>query len=137
MELTEHRPGNHYFIRDINEQGVRVNETRYATSILVGAHLLDPDWPVSRLDQLDEKVVAAIAGLGPEVVIIGVEQSQALPCPRILQTFLGHGIGAEIMTLDAACRTFNVLMSEDRRALAGLIWPTPCQPSPADRSSDQ
>jgi uncharacterized protein len=32
-----------------------------------------------------------------------------------------QGIGVEVMNTDAACRTFNVLLSEGRRVVAALI----------------
>jgi len=34
---------------------------------------------------------------------------------------LGRGIGCEVMDTGAACRTYNVLVSEARRAVAALF----------------
>jgi uncharacterized protein len=34
---------------------------------------------------------------------------------------LGRGIGLEVMDTGAACRTYNILMSEGRRVVAALI----------------
>ena len=59
----------------------------------------------------------------PELVILGFGQTQHFPSIEIQREFLKNGIGLECMNLAAACRTFNVLMSENRRALAGLILP--------------
>jgi uncharacterized protein len=33
----------------------------------------------------------------------------------------GHGISVEAMATPAACRTYNVLLAEDRRVAAALI----------------
>ena len=122
MELTEHRPGSHYFIRDINDQGIRIGETRHARSLLVGAHYMETDWPASSLEDLQDGLIEPIVELKPELVVVGIGRTRTQPSPHVQHLFLRHGIGAEIMTLDAACRTFNVLMSENRRALAALIW---------------
>ncbi len=122
MQLTEHTPGGHYSIRDINDKGIRIGETRHSTSILIGAHFLETGWPVESLEDLDDERIEPIVKLQPEVVLVGFGRTQPFPSPAIQYAFLKHGIGVEIMTLDAACRTFNVLMSEDRRALAALIW---------------
>jgi uncharacterized protein len=35
--------------------------------------------------------------------------------------FYSREIGIEVMTTDAACRTFNVLVSESRNVVAALI----------------
>jgi uncharacterized protein len=57
----------------------------------------------------------------PEVVLLGTGRKQAFPAPRLLKTFYQRGIGFEAMTTEAACRTFNVLVSEGRTAVAALI----------------
>jgi uncharacterized protein len=41
--------------------------------------------------------------------------------PRISAEIMQHGSGIEIMSTDAACRTYNVLLGEDRNVLAALI----------------
>lgn len=122
MVLTEHRPGDHYFIRDVNADGIRVVDTRYAASLLVTADRLHTDWPVRSVGELNAETIAPILELEPEVVILGTGWRQQIVSSEDQAEFLRHGIGLEVMTLDAACRTFNVLMSENRKALAALIW---------------
>lgn len=121
MELTEHTGGDHHQIRGIEPERVFVTDQWYSASLVVGAHYIDPDWPVSRLDDLDRERVAPLVDLGPELVIVGVGQRQQFLPQAIQMAFIRRGIGIECMTLDAAARTFNVLMSENRRALAALI----------------
>jgi len=121
MELTEHTAGNHHQIRGVEPGRVLVSGQWYASSLVVGARYLDPDWRVANLNELDQARIAALVELRPELVIVGVGQRQQLLSHEIQFGFIRHGIGVECMTLDAAARTFNVLMSEDRRALAALI----------------
>jgi uncharacterized protein len=121
MELTEHSAGNHHQIRGIEAGRVFVTDRWYDTSLVVGARYLDTNWPVESLSQLDERRVGELLDLGPELVIVGVGQRQLILPRETQRAFLRRGIGVECMTLDAAARTFNVLMSEDRRALAALI----------------
>ncbi len=121
MQLTEHKPGSHHHIRSVDEHGLVINDRRYTSSVIVGARLLNADWPVLNLDDLNESTIEPLIEHRPEVVVIGVGKIQTFPDPAIQLAFMRHGVGIECMTLDAACRTFNVLMSENRRALAGLI----------------
>lgn len=121
MELTEHTTDAHHQIRGIERDRVFVTDRWYEASLVVGAHYLDPDWPVTSLGELDEDRVAGLVRLGPELVVIGVAQQQQFLPHETQRAFIRHGIGIECMTLDAAARTFNVLMSENRRALAALI----------------
>ncbi len=121
MQLTEHKPGNHHYIRKVDADGLLIDDQRYQASLIVGARLLQTDWPVASLADLNETTIAPLIEHRPEVVLLGIGQTQSFPHIDIQRQFLQHGIGLECMTLPAACRTFNVLMSENRRALAGLI----------------
>lgn len=123
MQLTEHRPGQYHYIRRVSEQELTIDETTHRNSLILGARLLIEDWPVRALADLDETTVAPLLELTPEVVIIGHGARPGFPAPGVQRLFLERGIGLESMTLAAACRTFNVLMSENRRAVAGLILP--------------
>jgi uncharacterized protein len=54
-------------------------------------------------------------------VLIGTGQRQVFPAPAFGVQFLKAGIGFEAMDTGAACRTFNVLVSEQRLVVALLI----------------
>lgn len=130
MDLTEHTAGEHHQIRGVEPGRVFVTDQWLSSSLIVGAHYLDTDWPVADLDQLGEEQIAPLVEMGPELVIVGVGQRQHFLPPQTQMGFIRHGIGVECMTLAAAARTFNVLMSENRRALAALII------SPEDNPAD-
>lgn len=130
MQLTEHRAGDHYSILSVEAHQItlryRDQASHHGHTLIVGAHLLHTDWPVTdltELDALDDTRLAPLVEPTPELVVIGCGATQPLPNPNLMQWFHQRQIGLEIMTLDAACRTFNVLMSEQRRALAALILP--------------
>ncbi|WP_376697217.1 Mth938-like domain-containing protein [Wenzhouxiangella sp. EGI_FJ10305] len=121
MDLTEHTAGNYHQIRGIEPHRVFVTDQWYTSSLLVGAHYLEPDWPVDSLAGLGEEHIGPLIELGPELVVFGAGQTQQFLPHAMQRAFFRQGIGVECMTLDAAARTFNVLMSENRRALAALI----------------
>lgn len=130
MQLTEHRAGDHYSVIEVDTHQItlqyRDQVSQYSTTLIVGAHLLHTDWPVmdlTQLEALDETSLTPLVEPTPEVVVVGYGTHQPLPNPRLMQWFHQRQIGLEVMTLDAACRTFNVLMSEQRRALGALILP--------------
>jgi uncharacterized protein len=130
MQLTEHRASEHYSVLSVADHGITLQYqnqiSHHNGTLIIGAHLLDTDWPVvdiAYLDTLDESLLAPLIEPQPEVVILGCGSRQPLPNPALMQWFYRRHVGLEIMTLDAACRTFNVLMSEQRRALAALILP--------------
>ncbi len=121
MQLTEHKPQDYNHIRRVDDEGIVIGDQRYTGSLLVGAHLLETDWPLSSLADLDKERLTPIWKLSPELVLIGIGDRQQIAPIELQRAFLERHIGLECMTLQAACRTFNVLMSENRRALALLI----------------
>lgn len=123
MQLIEHRPGNHHTIRRVTADFIWVDDQPFAASFILGARVLQTDWPVKQLDDLRSDRLSPLLELTPEIVIIGIgERQQVLPA-TVQADFHRQGIGVECMTLAAAARTFNILMSENRRALVGMILP--------------
>lgn len=124
MELTEHRPGNYHVVRKITADGIQIDDTSYSESLILGARLLETSWPVRSYADLSSDSIEPLLTHQPEVVLLGFGEQQSFPPVEVQRRFLRAGVGLECMTLAAAARTFNVLMSENRRALAGLILPT-------------
>ncbi|MDR2127741.1 MAG: Mth938-like domain-containing protein [Burkholderiaceae bacterium] len=59
--------------------------------------------------------------LRPEVVLFGSGARLRFPRPQWIRPLIESGIGVETMDTPAACRTWNILVSEGRRVAAGLI----------------
>jgi len=55
------------------------------------------------------------------VVLLGTGRRQTFPAAEFGARFLQSGIGFEVMDTGAACRTFNILVSEHRRVVALLL----------------
>jgi uncharacterized protein len=81
------------------------------------------DWPAPAFADLSISDFDSI--LGPEtavrVLLLGCGDKMLLPLPPLRKAFKDRGIVIEPMDTGAACRTFNVLMSEDRRVAAALL----------------
>ncbi len=121
MDLTLEKPGDHLFIRSVSAQGIQVVNEFYNSSIIVSANRIIPDWPVKSIEDISERQLEKVLELQPEVVLIGTGARQVFLPPRQMMFFYSRNIGVEVMTTAAACRTFNVLVSESRNAVAALI----------------
>jgi len=121
MDLTLEQPGDHLFIRSVSAQGIQVVDDFYHSSIIVSASQVIPDWPVNAVENITEQHLVKVLELQPELVLIGTGAKQAFLPPRQLMFFYSRDVGVEVMTTDAACRTFNVLVSESRNVVAALI----------------
>jgi uncharacterized protein len=121
MDLTLEQPGDHLFIRSVSAQGIQVVDDFFHSSIIVSASQIIPDWPVNAVENITEQHLIKVLELQPELVLIGTGAKQAFLPPRQLMFFYSRNVGVEVMTTDAACRTFNVLVSESRNVVAALI----------------
>ncbi len=59
--------------------------------------------------------------MAPEIVLLGTGETQRFPDTAVLGAILARGIGVEVMANGAACRTYNVLVSEDRKVAVALV----------------
>lgn len=123
MELTLDRPGDHLFVRSVSANGIQVVDRMFAGPILLSArNVIDP-WEVKDPGSISEDRLAPVFALEPEVVLLGTGARQVFPPPELMMSFYRRGIGVEVMTTDAACRTFNILAGEGRRVVAALLPP--------------
>lgn len=78
-------------------------------------------WGADSLGALTAEHFARIVTLKPEVVIFGSGTRLQFPKPALLRALIEARIGVETMDTAAACRTYNVLVSEKRSAVAALL----------------
>ena len=121
MKLSSDSNPNTLLVRSYGKGFFVVNDERFATSILLSPDRLYPCEGVHCLADIDSGVLARISELDPEVLLIGTGAMHHLPDVEVLIRLSRLGAGVEVMRTDAACRTFNVLVSEDRRVTALLM----------------
>ncbi|MDH3513492.1 MAG: Mth938-like domain-containing protein [Gammaproteobacteria bacterium] len=79
------------------------------------------EWPPAGFDDLLAAHFESIAELRPEVVLLGTGARLRFPAPRLTRSLVEANIGLEVMDTGAACRTYNILMSDGRRVVAALL----------------
>lgn len=121
MDLTLQKPGDHLFIRAISEQGIRVTDAWYQGPLIISPSRLISDWAVTGAEDISELHLTPVFDLVPDIVLIGTGAQQFFLPAEVMMAFYRRGIGVEVMTTHAACRTFNVLALEGRRVAAALI----------------
>jgi uncharacterized protein len=101
---------------------VMVNGERIERSVVVLPERILADWPAGRFDDLTPEHFAMLAGLGREIVLLGTGGRQRFPRAEITAPLVRAGVGVEVMDLQAACRTYNILMAEQRKVAAALLF---------------
>ncbi len=101
---------------------VSVNDERYTGSIVVSSDRVRTDWNVQNFETLEEAHFAYLAALKPDVLLLGTGGKQQFPHPRLYRALTEAGIGLECMDTPAACRTYNILVAEDRKVVAAILF---------------
>ena len=121
MRFTQDSTSGINVIRSYASGELRVNETAYRGAIILSASTLIDMANIQNLDDLLEVVAARVLALEPELILLGTGARQVFPPPAFGVQFMRAGIGFEVLDTSAACRTFNVLVGEQRRAAAILL----------------
>jgi uncharacterized protein len=121
MKLHLTTAENNNLITAYSESYIEVNKRRHAGSLIVRPQELILEWGVKNFADLTEHHLSKIAEFNSEVVLLGTGEKHQFLHPKIYQALAAKGIPIECMTTAAACRTYNILMSEGRNVLAALI----------------
>lgn len=121
MKFSQDIINSHYRITAQESTRIRVNDQWLTESFIVSPTTLVDNWHIHDLSNLSEPHCEQLINMKPEVLIIGTGIKQCFPDTKIMRIFAKHQIGLEVMTSAAACRTFNILLGEDRHVVAGVI----------------
>jgi uncharacterized protein len=100
---------------------VAVNGIHHTRNVAVLPGQLLPDWTTASFETLTEADFARLAGLAPEILLLGTGDTLRFPAPALLQPLMAARIGLEVMDTQAACRTYNILVSEGRKVAAAIL----------------
>jgi uncharacterized protein len=121
MKLTLEANSGVNLIRSYAIGEIRVGELTIHSNCIVTADTLIQDWEPPDLAGLSVDHLNRLFALAPEVVLLGTGATQTFPPQAIRAAFAVRRIGLEVMDLGAACRTYNVLVQEERRVAAALL----------------
>jgi uncharacterized protein len=121
MRFTQDSTSAANLVRAYGNGELRVNDEVYRSTIIVSASVVRAAPDIRELEDLSRIDPSSILALEPELVLLGTGPRQIFPAASFRAQFLSAGIGVEVMDTGAACRTFNVLVAEQRRVVALLM----------------
>ena len=119
LHLADHSGKNAF--TSYGQGYVVVNQVRHDKSLVVMPDRLLTDWSASTLDALTAEHIADLLPLEAEVILLGTGATLTFPRLEVLAPLVRAGVGYEVMDVHAACRTYNILMSEERKVAAALL----------------
>jgi uncharacterized protein len=120
VKLHASGPSGVNTITGYGEDYVMVNGERRSSHVVILPDRIE-NWPVKGFDHLRTEDFAFLKDLKAEIVLLGTGAKQRFPHPRLTAELASAGIGLEVMDLQAACRTYNILVAEERKVAAALL----------------
>lgn len=124
MKLHLTQAAGHQLITGYGDGWVEVNTIRHRSSLIITPNQLYPQWQAPGFAALDADSFTLLASLQPEVILLGTGTAHHFVQPGLIRALIQANISIECMNTAAACRTYNILMAEDRHVAAALIIET-------------
>ncbi|MEM7501447.1 MAG: MTH938/NDUFAF3 family protein [Pseudomonadota bacterium] len=107
-------------IRSVERGQLVIGDREIDSTVALTTRGVVDDWQETPLTALSVDGLSDILADRPDVIIIGYGWTSARPPNELTFALARRGIGLEVMDTPAACRTFNILLAEDRRPAALL-----------------
>lgn len=120
MDVTPVIPAGRQLIKGYGDLGFTISGTRWEGSVLVFPERT-LTWVPRTLAEVTEESLRAVLEEKPDLLLLGCGRSMGMVPVALRAMLRGGGVKLEVMDTGAACRTFNVLLAEDRLVAAALI----------------
>jgi len=121
MKFNLDRGEEHYHIDSYQAlEYISVNGKKYTHSLIITHNQILP-WSPSDFEALTPENFNQLLEINQGFILFGSGKNHQFPSPDLLNSFYTNNTAIEIMSTNAACRTFNVLMSENRAVTAALL----------------
>ena len=108
-------------VRACDDGWVTVGQQGYRRSLILTPERVIPDWRPRRHEEITEQDFELVLSMQPEIILLGTGSTLSFPPAKLVAHILGSGTGFEVMDTAAACRTYNILLSEKRKVIAALV----------------
>lgn len=110
-----------HLITDYGPGTISVDGNVFSQAIVVGKSGVLENWFEGTAAQLELKDLETVLENKPEILVFGSGERHEFPPPQLMAELSRRGVALEVMSTSAACRTYNVLVSEFRDVSAALL----------------
>jgi uncharacterized protein len=108
-------------VRRYGNGEILIGEQLITRPVIITPTQLLLDWSATSLAELTDAQLEPLFAQAADVVLLGAGEMQMFASAAVRAGFRSRRIALECMTLGAACRTYNILASEQRNVAAGLF----------------
>jgi len=121
MHFAQDDCSSDLLIRGYDGGIITIGNQQFARSLILTRDCLVPHWRPQNVAELLQDDFVPILEMHPDVLVLGTGNTLKFPSPALTARLLQIGIGVEVMDTAAACRTYNILLSEQRNVVAALL----------------
>ena len=120
VDVTPLVPHDRQVIESYSAQGFRVSGVFYDGAIVILPQATHR-WPVAAVEQMSIDSLAPIFGADVGILLLGCGRRMERVPQALRQELRRRGIVVDAMDTGAACRTYSILLAEERRVAAALL----------------
>ncbi|HED19861.1 MAG TPA: hypothetical protein ENI74_10235 [Gammaproteobacteria bacterium] len=121
MHFVADNCNNGLTIRACDTGQVTIGPQNYQRSLILTPERIIPDWRPRQVADITKQDLDSLLSLQTEIILLGTGTGLCFPSAQLTAYVLATGTGLEVMDTTAACRTYNILLSENRSVAAALI----------------
>ncbi len=123
MQFYEQNIPNANLITAIDDNGIYIKEQLIDYSAFIDADHVQP-WHPKKTDFIDIEDLTDAITMKPMTIILGSNAPDLIHwvSPHIHTAIVQLGIGVEIMRVQSACHTYNLLTNEGRKTVLGVFF---------------
>jgi len=121
LALHQSTTSNRTLFTEYGADYVAVNGKPYQQPVVVLPREVRTDWPATDFAGLTPAHFEYFLELKPEVLLLGTGAKQQFAHPGLYQNLIKARIAIEFMDTPAVCRTYNILVAEDRYVVAAVL----------------
>lgn len=108
-------------VRSVEPGSVRIGDETIRENVLIFRDEVQRGISIGDVASLQERELDDLLAEDPEILILGTGWQAQLPARDLTFAMARRGIGFESMDTPAACRTFNILLSDGHDVAALLV----------------
>ena len=122
MKFHEIKSESLNLITDYSDSSVSIGNKIINHSSIIFPDSMIENIDLQKVSDFNGRNIKKIYDLSPEIILIGSVGDEKITKPDQFKKFYNKNISVEVMNLHAACRTFNILISEQRNVALILIF---------------
>ncbi len=121
MDLSENRTNNPNLISSAQTDQCVIGIRTFNHSIIIPSDGEILSCAINATSELTEELIIQLCTYKPEVILLATGEHITFPEADILNPLVKQHIGLEVLSNQAAARTFNVLLAENRKAVCLMM----------------